>query len=267
MIEWVVMAALALAEPAAGSKEDQMLQAVRAGDLAAVKALLDQGVPVDVKFRYDRTPLSFAADRGHLEIVKLLLERGADVNAKDSFYKMTPLSAAAMKGNADIVKLMLARNPSAAGEVLLSAVYGKKPALVDAALETGKLTPYDLSYALEATEGEAAEVAARLRQAGAVAPPKADFKVDAATLARYAGRYRNDKGDDEFTLSASEGDLQATFGGRTFKLAAYDARRFKHTQAVGVTLEMEVDGERVVGAKVREIGSEDHFKRIEDPKP
>jgi Ankyrin repeats (3 copies) len=269
MIERMVIAAVALTALAAGTKEDEMLRAVRAGDLAAVKALLDQGVPVDVKFRYDRTPLSFAADRGHLEMVKLLLERGADVNARDSFYKMTPLSAAAMKGNADIVRLLLARNPGAAGQVLLSGVFGKKPALVDAAVETGKLTPYDLSHALEAAEAQqAAEVAARLRQAGAVLPPKAEFQVDAATLARYAGRYRSDKGDEEIVLSVNEGALQATFGGRAFKLAAYDARRFKHPEAVGVTMEMELEGERVLGARVKEIGSEEeHFKRIEDTKP
>ena len=272
MTERTLLAAIVLAVVtgplAAGTKEDELLRAVRQGDVAAVKALLDQGIPVDTKFRYDRTPLSFAADRGHLEIVKLLLERGADVNAKDTFYKMTPLSAASMKGNVDIVRLLLARSPTDAGEVLLAAVYSKKAPLLDAALETGKLSAYDLSYALEAAEQQqAAEVAARLRQAGAVPPPKAEFQVDPGTLARYAGRYRKDKSSDEMTLSVNEGALQASFGGRAFKLAAYDARRFKHSEAVGVTLELEVEGDRVLGAKVKEIGAEDHYTRIEDAKP
>jgi hypothetical protein len=263
----VMMSALA-GLLAAGTKEDELLRAIRQGDLAAVKALLDQGVAVDTKFRYDRTPLSFAADRGQVEIVKLLLERGADVNAKDTFYKMTPLSAAAMKGNVDVLRLLLARSPTDAGEVLLSGVFGKKVALVDLAVETGKLSAYDLSYALEAAEAQqATEVAARLRQAGAVPPPKADFQVDPATLARYAGRYRKDKSTDEMTLTVGEGALQVSFSGRASKLAAYDARRFKHTEATGVTLELEVEGDRVLGAKVKEIGSEDHYTRIEDAKP
>ena len=267
LLATIVLAALA-GPLAAGTKEDDLLRAIRQGDLAAVKALLDQGVPVDAKFRYDRTPLSFAADRGHLEIVRLLLERGADVNAKDTFYKMTPLSAAAMKGNVEIVRLMLGRRPTGAGEVLLAAVFSKKVALLEPALETGKLSAYDLSYALEAAEQQqAAEVAARLRQAGAVPPPKPEFQVDPATLARYAGRYRKDKSSDEMTLSVSEGALQVAFGGRAFKLAAYDARRFKHTEALGVTLELEVEGERVLGAKVKEIGAEDHYTRTEEAKP
>ena len=43
---------------------DDLLDAVRRGDLAGVRAALDAGVPVDAPFRYERTALSFAADRG-----------------------------------------------------------------------------------------------------------------------------------------------------------------------------------------------------------
>ena len=32
----------------------------------------------------DKTALHFAAQRGHLDVVTLLLDRAADVNAKDS---------------------------------------------------------------------------------------------------------------------------------------------------------------------------------------
>jgi len=65
----------------AGELEDRFLLAVRAGDVARVKAALGAGVP---KFRYDRMALSFAADRGNAEVVKLLLEAGADVSSRDT---------------------------------------------------------------------------------------------------------------------------------------------------------------------------------------
>ena len=68
---------LALSLGPAAANPDDLLDAVRKGDLAAVKAALDAGVPVDHPFRYERTALSFAAARGQVEIVKLLLERGA----------------------------------------------------------------------------------------------------------------------------------------------------------------------------------------------
>jgi hypothetical protein len=67
----------------AGEAEDRLLLAVRTGDVAALKAALASGVNVNTKFRYDRMALSFAADRGNAEVVKVLLDAGADVNARD----------------------------------------------------------------------------------------------------------------------------------------------------------------------------------------
>ena len=34
-------------------------------------------------FRYDATPLHYSAAHGYLEVCRLLLQSGADVNAKD----------------------------------------------------------------------------------------------------------------------------------------------------------------------------------------
>ncbi len=73
---------------AADSSED-LLAAVRKGDLAAVKAFLDNGANVNAKSPYGATPLFFAADRGNIEMVKLLLQRGADVDVKDTVYGAT----------------------------------------------------------------------------------------------------------------------------------------------------------------------------------
>ena len=47
--------------------------------------MLDEGTPVDYidNGRFNVTPLQVAARAGHLDIVKLLLERGANVNHFD----------------------------------------------------------------------------------------------------------------------------------------------------------------------------------------
>jgi ankyrin repeat protein len=50
-------------------------------------------------------PLHSAADNGHVEIVHLLLQNGADVNAKDK-YGETPLHEAAGHGHIDILHLL-----------------------------------------------------------------------------------------------------------------------------------------------------------------
>ena len=260
-----MLALFALSLLAAGTREDELLRAVRGGDLAAVKALLDQGVPVDAKFRYDRTPLSFAADRGHVEIVKLLLARGADVNAKDTFYGMTPTAAAASKGHVEIVKLMLAKDARAASDVLFSGVASKKLPLVEAALEVAKPTADDLTLALESAEKDgAADIAARLRAAGAVPLPKEGFAVDAATLAGYAGRYRQDGGGNEITMVVTDGALHVTgAAGRAFKWGAIGPHRFKHPEQM-MTLELEMDGAKATGAKVKGLGFAQHYTRVQE---
>jgi len=48
-----------------------------------VKSLLDKGVKLEAKFKYSRTPLSWAAERGHEAVVKLLLDKGAKLETKD----------------------------------------------------------------------------------------------------------------------------------------------------------------------------------------
>ena len=69
---------LARAAPrAADDLGEQLLGATRKGDLVSVKRLLDQGANINTRTRYDSTPLFFACDRGYVEIVQLLIERGA----------------------------------------------------------------------------------------------------------------------------------------------------------------------------------------------
>ena len=52
------------------------------------------------------TPLPWAAEGGHEAVVKLLLEKGAELETKDND-GWTPLSWAAEKGHEAVVKLLL----------------------------------------------------------------------------------------------------------------------------------------------------------------
>ena len=71
---------------------EQMWEAVRKGDAVSVTALLDKGADVNAKFRYGTTALFKASERGHTEIVKILLARGADASVKDTFYQATAMT-------------------------------------------------------------------------------------------------------------------------------------------------------------------------------
>ncbi|KAH8733670.1 hypothetical protein BGZ61DRAFT_528933 [Ilyonectria robusta] len=75
----------------------------------AVTMLLDRQHHVDVEDGHGRTPLSFAAENGHIAIIKLLLGRGAKVDSMASGVEngRTPLSFAAEGAQEDSVKLLL----------------------------------------------------------------------------------------------------------------------------------------------------------------
>ena len=55
------------------------------------------------------TSLLWACQSGHLEIARLLLQRGALLNSTRALCGKTPLMLAAMKGHVAIVRLLLER--------------------------------------------------------------------------------------------------------------------------------------------------------------
>ena len=73
-------------------------------------ALLKNGHDPNFKDTNGQTPLSWAAENGHEAVVKLLLEKGAELESKDSkdaSNGWTPLSWAAYNGHEAVAKLLL----------------------------------------------------------------------------------------------------------------------------------------------------------------
>jgi len=95
------------------------------------------------RIRRNQSLLPRAAANGHKAVVKLLLERGAEIEAKDSNYGRTALSWAAEKGHEVVVKLLLENcaaleTKSNSGWMpLLYAVYYSREAVVKLLLEKG----------------------------------------------------------------------------------------------------------------------------------
>ena len=79
-------------------------EAIEKRDVQALSCLVDAGT--EVKDRYGWTPLHSAAGSGHTDIVKLLLDAGADKDVKNE-NGYTPLHGAARYGHTDIVELLL----------------------------------------------------------------------------------------------------------------------------------------------------------------
>lgn len=88
------------------------------GDTEIVRLLLEKGA--NVKFRHPMgggTPLTDAAQGGYTEIVKMLLDKGADINAtQEDMMGLTALTGAAFLGHTDVVKLLLDRGVPVDGQ-------------------------------------------------------------------------------------------------------------------------------------------------------
>ena len=256
-----------LASAALLAASDELFEAARKGDVAALRAQLDKGVPVDAKWRYDQTALFIAARRGHAEAVKLLIERGADVNVQDSFYKMSALAGAASDGKAEVVTLLLAKGASGRERVLNMAAGQGNAALVKAVLDAGGLDAKTLGLALNVAESRnRAEVVELLKKAGAVKPAAPSHPVAAEVLARYAGTYRDGSGN-EFVVAIKDGKLTAGQGGRLVPYGAVNDTTFEPEQFPGMWQAVfMVENGVVTGAEYRSQSGVEKFRRVEAAK-
>ena len=134
-----------------------LIDAAERGDLTAAKRLLDHGVsPDSVVFspnHEERCALEIAASSGHPEMVRLLLDRGADVNAPN-FWGGTAITAAAVSGDPEATRLLIRHGADV-------------NANDDGAVPLGYAL-YGLQHATNTTErAHFAEVVLLLRRAGA----------------------------------------------------------------------------------------------------
>ena len=84
-----------------------LMLAAERGNAANIITALDQGANINITNSFGITALMGAAKSGHTEIVKLLLEHGADVARVDEANGATALMFAAKKGHTETVKLLL----------------------------------------------------------------------------------------------------------------------------------------------------------------
>ncbi|KAJ4828427.1 Acyl-CoA-binding domain-containing protein 1 [Turnera subulata] len=90
-------------------KMDALHAFAREGDADNLLKCINDGVSVDVKDSEGRTPLHWAVDRGHFNIVESLVGKNADINAKDN-EGQTPLHYAAVCEREGIAEFLVKHN-------------------------------------------------------------------------------------------------------------------------------------------------------------
>ena len=189
---------LVLLAPSASVAATELLEVCEAGNLEAVRALLEAGADSDFRGDHDSytaimsaaqnghvevaglllaagadkdsqggdgyTALGFAAANGHFEIARLLLEAGADMNKRTYHRWYTALMLAAMNGHIEIARLLL----EAGADKDLCGVFG------------------DTALIFAAAKGHF-EIARLLLEAGADKDLRGEFGYTALMLAAKTG--------------------------------------------------------------------------------
>src|SRR5207245_6597750 len=88
--------------------------AAKSGNAAVVRLIVDRGADVRALTTTGATPLHFAAATGGSEAIAVLLDHGADPNAREPQWAQTPLMFAAASGRTAAVRLLLSRGADGA---------------------------------------------------------------------------------------------------------------------------------------------------------
>lgn len=191
--------------------------AVEAGNTLAVKKWLDQGLPPDYLADRIGSGLMIAAWTGNLELVRLFLERGANIHFTNRFDEQA-LQLAAWRGHADAVRLLLEHGAAVNREgkqwgALHYAVFAGRAEIARLLMEKGAdvnaRTPNDsTALMLAAREGQP-ELARALLDAGADTTPTNEWGDSALAFAMRHKNYgiaRMVSSAEEFARAAKQAE-------------------------------------------------------------
>jgi ankyrin repeat protein len=161
------------------SATDDLFAAVEKNDIQKVRFLLPLGADVNARDPYaSMSPLMMAAYDGYTEIAKLLIEKGAEINAKGGVdMDMTPLVYAASQDRFDMVKLLIENGAN----VNIKTKYGWTPLffaasrgavdiaklLIDKKADVNVTLPTGETVLSEAEKAGKTDLVKMLRQGGA----------------------------------------------------------------------------------------------------
>jgi len=126
-----------LTEPTKPIEQTKLLhQAATDGDVEQVKLLISKGADVNAEDEEQKTPLHYAAKSGKMEVVQLLVEAGADVNVEPG-----PLFVAVAKDHTTVAEYLIAHgavvNGGGGWTPLQEASYSSSIEMVELLIDKG----------------------------------------------------------------------------------------------------------------------------------
>jgi ankyrin repeat protein len=195
----VVSAVLFVSAAAAGAAGESLIDAVKAGDVATIRMLLDDGSDPRAAEVDGTTALHWAVHHDRLEIAGLLLDGGAAVDATNR-YAVTPLALASVNGSTP----MIARLLEAGADPNLPNPEGETPLMTAARTGNAESIETLLAHGAEVDEVEAWRGQTALMWAAAQNQVAA---VDALLAAGADPNARSGRGFTPVLFAAREGHV------------------------------------------------------------
>ena len=114
--------------------------AAEAGNENSINLLLDAGADIEAKGAWGNGPLNFAARSGRSNAMRLLLDRGADIDAPGESGR-TALISAIEQDNLEMVKLLVDRGADVSGAFTAAAQRNEGHRIIKVMLDAGAQVP------------------------------------------------------------------------------------------------------------------------------
>jgi ankyrin repeat protein len=119
--------------------ETPLTLACHSGHMNVVELLLQKGADINPQGEDSHTPFHSACSGGHIKIVQLLLEKGADVNPQGKHLD-TPLRSACSRGHIKIIQLLLEKG----ADINPQGMHSDTPLRSACSWVTSRLSSYSL---------------------------------------------------------------------------------------------------------------------------
>ncbi|MEM1177224.1 MAG: PQQ-binding-like beta-propeller repeat protein [Acidobacteriota bacterium] len=231
----VVAALLAVSTPMLGEDAgssvkppDVLWNAAQGGDLAGVNAALDAGVPVDSARRYGATALLMAAGGGHLEVVRALLEAGADENVVESFWGSSALGKAIQGQHVDVALLLLESGASFDSLTFYQGLFSGRPDIAAAMFTARPIYTFEKDDALAAVRPMGLAETVKGLEALTTVDEVPTVKLTDRDLDRYVGIFGVEGSEaPPREVKRRDGQLVVIIDGKESALRPVDERHFR----------------------------------------
>jgi outer membrane protein assembly factor BamB len=253
-----------VASIAAADLPHDLRLAARSGDLATVKRLVGDGVDVDAADAWGTTALLLAAKQEQTDVVRYLLDEGADPSVREQFFGASALDYSLWEGGPDYVvaKLLLAAGARDRATALATAIDEDNVGLALAAVASGPLPESEAAEIRRRypdVEGRLGEILATVRTEPDPPPPV----YGEAELASFTGRYEPREGEGLALVAVRDGRLVLTFEGEEVALEAFRERLFRNTDS-GIVVRYRGRAGTIEGLSIERTGKPPLSMRVAD---